>query len=77
MKIFGTCIQVRHNGKANNFAPYHILYASVVKTTSSNPEKTFLRVPHYRSSIHKSKTHFNNCFSYDAPNHVNDLPLEI
>ena len=43
----------------------------------SNPEKMFLKVPHYSSSTHKTKVHFNNCFSYDAPKLWNDLQLEI
>ena len=47
------------------------------QTRRSNPEKMFLKVPFYSSSVHKSKVHFNKSFSYDAPKLWNDLPLEI
>ena len=53
------------------------LYTSAVKTRRSNPEKMFLKISYYSSSIHKSKVHFNNCFLYDAPKLWNDLSLEI
>ena len=43
----------------------------------SNPKKLFLQVPHYCAAIHKSKVHFNNSFSYDAPKLWNDLPHDI
>ena len=63
-------------GKPKYFALYMSLYTSAVKTRHSNPEKIFLKVPYYSSSSHKSKVHFNNCFSYDAPKLLNDLPLK-
>ena len=53
--------------KPKYFAPYLSLYTSAVKTRHSNPEKMFLKVPFYSSPVHKSKVHFNKCFSYDAP----------
>ena len=59
------------------FVPYLSLYTSVVKTRRSNPDKMFLKVPFYSSSVHKSKVHFNKSFSYDAPKLWNDLTLEI
>ena len=40
-------------------------------------KKLFLQVPHYCASIHKSKVHFNNSFSYDALKLSNDLPHDI
>ena len=64
-------------GKPKYFAPYLSLDTSAVKTRHSNPEKIFLKVPFYSSSVHKSKIHFNKPFSYDAPKLWNDLPLEI
>ena len=64
-------------GKPKYFVPYLSLYTSAVKTRRSNPEKMFLKVPFYSSSVHKSKVHFNKSFSYDAPKLWNDLPLEI
>ena len=42
------------------------LYKSAMNTRRSNPKNLFLQVPHYCSSIHKSKVYFNNSFSYDA-----------
>ena len=61
-------------GQPKYFAPYLCLYKSAVNTRCSNPEKNmFLEVPHYCSSIHKSKGHFNNSFSYDTSKLWNDL----
>ena len=64
-------------GKPKYFAPYLSLYTSAVKTRHSNPEKMFLKIPVYSSSVHKSKVDFNKCFSCDAPKLWNDLPLDI
>ena len=54
-------------GKPKYFDPHLSLYTSAVKTRHSNPEKMFLKVPFYSSSVHKSKVHFNKSFSYDTP----------
>ena len=59
------------------FAPYLPLYKSAMNTRCSNPKNLFLQVPSYCASIHKSKVHFNNSFSYDAPKLWNDLPYDI
>ena len=64
-------------GQPKYFAPYLCLYKSALNTRHSNPKNLFLQVPHYCSSIHKSKVHFNNSFSYDAPKLWNDLPHYI
>ena len=53
-------------GQPKYFAPSLSLYKSTMNTRSSNPQNLFLQVPHYCASIHKSKVHFNNSFSYDA-----------
>ena len=45
-------------GRPKYFALYLSLYIS------SNPEKMFLKVPFYSSSVYKSKVHFNKYFSY-------------
>ena len=54
-------------GQPKYFAPYLPLYKSAMNTRCSNLKNLFLQVPHYCASIHKSKVHFNNSFSYDAP----------
>ena len=64
-------------GLPKYFAPYHSLYKSAVNTRCSNPKNLFLQVLHYCPFIHKSKVHFNNSFSYDAPKLWNDLPHDI
>ena len=64
-------------GQPKYFAPYLPLYKSAVNTRRSNPKNLFLLVPSYCPSIHKSKVHFNNSFSYDAPKLWNDLPYDI
>ena len=56
----------RTTGQPKYFTPYLSLYKSAINTRHSNPKNLFLQVPHYCASIHKSKVHFNNSFSYDA-----------
>ena len=64
-------------GQPKYFAPYLSLFKSAVNTRHSNPKNIFLQVPHYCFSIHKSKVHFNDSFSYDAPKLWNGLPHDI
>ena len=78
--IFKTLVLVYKyltTGQPKYFAPYLPLYKSAVNTRRSNPKNLFLQVPSYCASIHKSKVHFNNSFSYDAPKLWNDLPYDI
>ena len=78
--IFKTLVLVYKyltTGQPKYFAPYLPLYTSAVNTRRSNPKNLFLLVPSYCPSIHKSKVHFNNSFSYDAPKLWNDLPYDI
>ena len=78
--IFKTLVLVYKyltTGQPKYFAPYLPLYKSAVNTRRSNPKNLFLLVPSYCPSIHKSKVHFNNSFSYDAPKLWNDLPYDI
>ena len=78
--IFKTLVLVYKyltTGQPKYFAPYLPLYKSAVNTRHSNPKNLFLLVPSYCPSIHKSKVHFNNSFSYDAPKLWNDLPYDI
>ena len=74
--IFKTLVLVYKyltTGQPKYFAPYLPLYKSAMNTRCSNPKNLFLQVPSYCASIHKSKVHFNNSFSYDAPKLWNDL----
>ena len=64
------------NLKFISTSPSHMMLQNS-ETRRSNPEKMFLKVPFYSSSVHKSKVHFNKSFSYDAPKLWNDLLLEI
>ena len=78
--IFKTIVLVYKyltTGQPKYFAPYLPLYKSAMNTRCSNPKNLFLQVPSYCASIHKSKVHFNNSFSYDAPKLWNDLPYDI
>ena len=78
--IFKTLVLVYKyltTGQPKYFAPYLPLYKSAVNTRRSNLKNLFLLVPSYCPSIHKSKVHFNNSFSYDAPKLWNDLPYDI
>ena len=78
--IFKTLVLVYKylsTGQPKYFAPYLPLYKSAMNTRRSNPQNLFLQVPSYCASIHKSKVHLNNNFSYDAPKLWNDLPYDI
>ena len=78
--IFKTLVLVYKyltTGQPKYFAPYLSLYKSAVNTRHSNPQNLLLQVPHFCSSIHKSKVHFNSSFSYDAPKLWNDVPHDI
>ena len=78
--IFKTLVLVYKyltTGQPKYFAPYLPLYKSAMNTRRSNPKNLFLQVPSYCASIHKSKVHFNNSFSYDAPKLWNDPPYDI
>ena len=66
-----------HSGLPHYFSPYLSPYTSSRDTRRSRPEKGFLSVPNFLSSVHKSKCHFNNTLAYDAPTLWNGLPLEI
>ena len=58
--IFKTLVLVYKyltTGQPKYFAPYLSLYKSAVNERHSNPKNMFLQVPHYCSSIHKSKVH--------------------
>ena len=74
--IFKTLVLVYKyltTGQPKYFAPYLPLYKSAMNTRRSNPQN----LSSYCASIHKSKVHFNNSFSYDAPKLWNDLPYDI
>ena len=78
--IFKTLVLVYKyltTGQPKHFAPYLSLYKSTVNTRCSNAKNLFLQVPHYCASIHKSKVHFKNSFSSDAPKLWNDLLHDI
>ena len=78
--IFKTLVLVYKyltTGQPKYFAPYFSLYKSAMNIRRFNPKNLFLQIPHYCASIHKSKVHFNNSFSYDAPKLWNDLPHDI
>ena len=78
--IFKTLVLVYKyltTGQPKYFTPYLSLYKSAVNTRCCNPKNLFLQVPHYCSSIHKSKVDFNNSLSYDAPKLWNDLSHDI
>ena len=78
--IFKTLVLVYKyltTGQPKYFEPYLPLYKSAMNTRRSHPKNLFLQVPFYCASIHKSKVHFNNSFSYDAPESWNDLPYDI
>ena len=78
--IFNTLVLIHKyvtTDKPKYFALYVSLYTFAVETRSCNLEKMFFKVRINSSSVHKSKAHFDKCFSYDAPKLWNNLPLEI
>ena len=52
-------------------------YTCSMNTRRSNPDKSYLYVPTYKSSVTKSKMQFQYSFSYDGPTLWNSLPLSL
>ena len=78
--VFKTAVLVYkffNTGQPKYFSPHLSLYSSTAKTRRSDPVKLYLKTPFYVRSIHKSKRHFDNSFSSDAPRLWNGLPDDI
>ena len=46
-------------------------------TRHSHPDRQYLTVPPFRSSVFKSVKHFDPSFAFDAPKIWNELPHDV
>ena len=53
------------------------IHCSRYGTRYNRPDKRFLEVPRYHSSVHTSKNHFGHSFAIDTPTVWNDLPDDV
>ena len=66
-----------HTGLPKYFDPYLQLYKCNYNTRRSQNAGTFLTVPKFQPSIHKSTRHFGFSFAFDAPEVWNSLPEKV
>ena len=66
-----------HTGVPAYFGPHLNRYTCTVNTRRSIPEQIYLHVPLYKTSIYKSKVHFQNRLSFDGPTLWNALPHDV
>ena len=66
-----------HSGHPSYFCPHLSICWGRYGTRYNRPDKRFLEVPQYYSSVHKSKEHFSHSFAFDAPTLWNDLPDDV
>ena len=66
-----------HSHMPYYFSPYLIRYTCRANTRRGNPDNLYLQVPMYKTSVNKSKVHFQNSLSYDGPILWNTLPHDV
>ena len=66
-----------HSNTPAYFSPHLTRYTCAINTRRGSPDNLYLHVPIYRTSINKSKVHFQNSLSYDGPSLWNALPHDI
>ena len=66
-----------HTNMPSYFNPHLTRYTCKVNTRRGSPDNLFLHVPIYKTTINKSKVHFQNSLNYDGPTLWNALPHDI
>ena len=78
--VFKTCL-ISYKNLNHGLPPYFsqllVPYTSVVNTRRSNPSNKYLLAYNFNYKIHKSRHHFNSCFSFTVPDLWNSLPLQV
>ena len=65
-----------HSGSPSYFEPFLSFSSCPYSTRHSHPDRQYLTVPPFHSSVFKSAKHFGHSFAFDAPKIWND-PLKM
>ena len=66
-----------HSGSTSYFEPFLSFSSCPYSTRHSHPDRQYLTVPPFYSSVFKSAKHFGHSFAFDAPKIWNDHPQEV
>ena len=66
-----------HSGSPSYFQPFLSLSSCSYSTRRSHPDRQYLTVPPFCSSVFKSVKHFYHSFAFDAPKIWNELPHNV
>ena len=66
-----------HSGSPSYFQPFLSLSSCLYSTRCSHPDRQYLTVPPFRSSVFKSVKHIDHKFAFDAPKIWNELPHDV
>ena len=66
-----------HSGSPSYFKPFLSFSSCPYITRHSQPDRQYLTVPPFHSSVFKSAKHFGHSFAFDAPKIWNDLPQDV
>ena len=65
------------SGSPSYFEPFLSFSSCPYSTRHSHPDRQYLTVPPFHSSVFKSAKHFGHSFAFDAPKIWNDLPQDV
>ena len=66
-----------HSGSPSYFEPFLSFSSCPYSTRHSHPDRQYLTVPPFHSSVFRSAKHFGHSFAFDAPKIWNDLPQDV
>ena len=66
-----------HSGSPSYFEPFLSFSSCPYSTRHSHPDRQYVTVPPFHSSVFKSAKHFGHSFAFDAPKIWNDLPQDV
>ena len=66
-----------HSGSTSYFKPFLSVSSCPYSTRHSHPDRQYLTVPPFHSSVFKSAKHFGHSFAFDAPKIWNDFAQDV
>ena len=66
-----------HSGSPSYCQPFMSPRSCSYITRRSHPDRKYLTVPPFRSSVFKSVKHFDHSFAFNAPKTWNELPHDV
>ena len=73
-----TCVyKFLHSGSPSYFEPFLSLSSCPYSTRHSHPDRQYLTVPPFHSSVFKSAKHIGHSLAFDAPKIWNELPQDV